>query len=194
MDDITTKLKLKIGIHEFEAEGDPETVKASFEAFRQLVADANAASTVLPQSATMPTQAAHMASIASAAMLFPPAVAQEAAAASNADSMLDKIMRVDGRIISLTARPKNADDAVLLLLYGQKRLRDNDSVTGAEVIEGITATGGMQVNRVDRLLEKAGRDGDVIVIGERRGKRYRLTNTGLNKARTIAAELIAIVA
>jgi hypothetical protein len=82
----------------------------------------------------------------------------------------------------------------LLLLYGQKVLRDNDAVTGGEVIEGLTATGGMSIGRTDRVLEKMGRDRDVIVIGERRGKRYRLTNTGISRARQIASSLIAIVA
>jgi len=62
MDDVVTKLKLKIGIHEFEAEGDPETVKASFEAFRQLVAEA-ATHQVQPQPAvvTVAAPAAHAA-------------------------------------------------------------------------------------------------------------------------------------
>lgn len=48
--------------------------------------------------------------------------------------------------------------------------------------------------RVDRLLEKMGRDGDLIVTGERRSKRYRLTNSGLAKAQKIASELLATVA
>ena len=58
----------------------------------------------------------------------------------------------------------------------------------------IKATGGLAVGRIDRLLEKAGTDGDVLVSGERRAKRYRLTNTGLAKARQIAIDLIAVVA
>ncbi len=178
--DETTKLKLKIGMHEFEAEGDPATVKASFEAFRELVNAANAT----PQIA-VPAPLMAMAA-------NPPVLVSEAANAS--DAMLDKIMRVDARVVSLTVRPKKADDAVLLVLYGQKRLRENDSVTGSEIIDGITATGGLQISRVDRLLDKAGREGDVIVIGERRGRRYRLTNAGVAKARALAADLIAIVA
>jgi DNA-binding PadR family transcriptional regulator len=103
-------------------------------------------------------------------------------------------MKVDGRIVSLTIRADTPDDAVLLLLYGQKVLRENDSVTGGDIMEGLTATGGTSIGRVDRVLEKMGRDGDVIVIGERRGKRYRLTNAGLSRARQIANSLIAIVA
>jgi hypothetical protein len=110
------------------------------------------------------------------------------------DSSLDKIMRVENRIISLTVRPRSVEDAVLLVLYGQKILRVHDSVTGAEVMSGITATGGIAVSRVDRLLEKMARDGDVIVVGEHRSKTYRLTNTGLAKARQLADDLLAIVA
>ena len=35
--------------------------------------------------------------------------------------------------------------------------------------------------------------GDLIITGERRGKRYRLTNSGIAKARQIAQDLIALV-
>ncbi len=60
---------------------------------------------------------------------------------------LAKIMRVDNRVVSLTIRARDAaDDAVLLLLYGQKTVsRENDSVTGGEVMEGFTATGGTSI-------------------------------------------------
>jgi len=103
-------------------------------------------------------------------------------------------MKTEGRTISLTVRPSSAEDAVLLLLYGQKVMRENDAVTGAEVMDGITATGGLAVLRVDRLLEKLARLGDVIVIGEHRAKRYRLTNAGIAKGRQIAVDMIALVA
>jgi DNA-binding transcriptional regulator PaaX len=61
-------------------------------------------------------------------------------------------------------------------------------------MEGLTATGGLSVLRVDRLLERIGNAGDVVVIGVHRSKRYRLTNAGLAKARQIAADLLATVA
>jgi hypothetical protein len=175
------RMKIKVGDHEFEAEGPADVVNEQFKAFTDLIAK-------LPASAPHQTHSPARADESTGIM------AAERRDMPSADSALDKIMRLDGRVISLTARPKSAEEAVLLLLYGQKVMRDNDSVTGSEVIDGLTATGGMQVARVDRLLEKAARDGDAIVIGERRGKRYRLTNAGLMKARTIAADLIAIVA
>jgi hypothetical protein len=188
MDD-HSRTRLKIGVHELEVEGPTIVVQEQVKKFLELVA------TLPPEQVsppvTVPTESKPMtATIATPS----PVVSPSAVSIHSADVNLDKIMRVDNRVISLTARPDNAESAILLLLYGQKMLRQNDGVTGAEVMEGITATGGLDVPRVDRLLEKMGRDGDVIVIGERRGKRYRLTNTGLTKARSVASQLIRIVA
>lgn len=180
MDD-TYRQKLKIGPHEFEAEGPVTVVQDQVKRFLDLIAS-------LPKDAmTVPAPVAEVVSNSVSVQIPKPPVPE-------ADTSLDKIMRLDGRVISLTVRPRNAADAVLLLLYGQKILRSNDAVTGGEVMEGITSTGGLAVARVDRLLEKLARDGDVIVVGEHRSKTYRLTNAGLAKARQIAADLLAIVA
>jgi hypothetical protein len=168
-------LKMKIGPHEFEATGSPESVREKFQAFREMVAMmsnsvlANAKETIKK---TMDGMAEIIAS----------------------DDQLSKIMRVNGREISLTARPQTLSDAILLLIFGQKALRQNDAVTGAEIISGLNTTGGYSFNRIDGMLEKYARDGDLLIFGEHRGKRYRLTNTGLAKARSIAADLISSTA
>ncbi len=185
MDD-TYRLKIKLGAHEFEAEGPVQVVQAQFAAFKELVA-AMASAPPPPVVGTL------------AATESPDTASMTGTVANKPDSpppdlRLDKIMLLNNRIVSLTARPTSPDDAVLLLLYGQKVLRQNDAVTGAEIMDGISTTGGLSVNRVDRLLEKLADGGDVIVIGERRSKRYRLTNAGLAKARQIANDLLAIVA
>jgi hypothetical protein len=80
------------------------------------------------------------------------------------------------------------------MLYGQKALRNNDSVTGAELLSGLASTGGFGAIRLDRILDKLATDGDVMSFGERRGKKYRLTNTGIARARAITGELIQAVA
>jgi hypothetical protein len=184
-------MRLKIGAHEFEAEGPVAVVQEQVKRFMELIASLPVEYVKDPYAYNekqmreqsppdiLPTSAS--------SLLQPPP-------AASPDAHLDKIMRLDNRVVSLTVRPDSAETAVLLLLYGQKVMRQNDGVTGAEVMDGITATGGLSVARVDRLLEKLGRDGDVIVIGEHRGKRYRLTNSGLAKARGAANVLLAIVA
>jgi hypothetical protein len=182
MDD-TYRQKLKIGVHEFEAEGPVAVVQEQVKRFMDLIAS-------LPKEAVNPSPPPRLADLENPPSLKP----SKPSATPDTDSSLDKIMRSEDRVISLTVRPRSVEDAVLLLLYGQKILRANDAVTGAEVMAGITATGSLAVSRVDRLLEKMARDGDVIVVGEHRSKTYRLTNTGLAKARQLAADSLAIVA
>lgn len=175
------RLKIKIGLHEFDAEGPADVVQEQFRIFKELIAST-------PSS--LPTQTQNGALHGGAEPQLPPARPDT----SLVDSSLGKITKIEDRAISLTVRPRNVDEAVLVLLYAQKVLRENDAVTGSEIMNGITATGGMSILRVDKLLEKLGKDGDVIVIGERRSKRYRLTNTGMAKSRQIASDLLAIVA
>jgi hypothetical protein len=175
------RLKIKIGHHEFEAEGPADVVDSQFQAFKELIA-------------SMPLPLSPYTHLETRKEEIPATITPPKPDLPGTDAALSKIMNVDNRVVSLTVRAKTIEDAVLLILYGQKTLRDNDAITGGEVMEGLTATGGFSIARVDRLLEKLGRDGDAIVIGERRGKRYRLTNAGLAKARIVAADLIAIVA
>jgi len=107
---------------------------------------------------------------------------------------LSKIMNVKERIVSLTVRAQSVEDAVMLIILGQRVLRNNELTTGGEIIDGLSHTGGVNIGRVDRLLEKIARDGNLIVTGARRSKRYRLTNSGLAKARDIAGAALATIA
>jgi hypothetical protein len=190
MDQPPFRLKTTVSGHEFDAEGPVEVVSAAFQAFMQAVA-------VMPTAVTTPRPVAQPAeqptSDDSRSDTVQPTQSRQQDS-TTVDAGLAKIMRTEGRVISLTVRPRNVDEAALLLLYGQRAIRENDSVTGSELISGLTTTGGIGVGRVDRTMEKLARDNDAIVIGERRAKRYRLTNAGLAKARALAADLIATVA
>jgi hypothetical protein len=75
-------------------------------------------------------------------------------------------------------------------MLGQKDLRANVTVTGQEIGDGL-AQSGREVPRVDRIMDQALRDSQVLKTGVKRGTRYRLTNLGLSKALAIASELIA---
>lgn len=165
------RLKIKVGEHEFEAEGPAEVVQAQFAAFRELIAS-------LPKAAE------------------PAANQQEQSTQPNRDQselMLSRIMKQDGRVVSLTVRGASLEDEVLLLLLGQKNLRSNDSVTGGELIDGLRLTG-RTVARVDYHLDKLTTAGHTITIGTGRARRYRLTNQGFAKAQEIAMELVSKVA
>jgi hypothetical protein len=168
----TSKIKVKIGPHEFEAEGPTELVQSQFQTFKELVG-------------SMPTP------------IVPPNPApvqqnQEIKEQDNKTlrAALDRIMHVDGRVVSLMAMPSTPEDAALLILLGQKDLRNNHSSTGQEIGDGLEQSG-QPVERVDRILDKAIKEAAVMKIGLGRSTRYRLTNQGLHKALTLARELIA---
>ena len=152
------RLKLKIGQHEFEAEGDPKVVHEQFQAFKELIATIPALPQAPPQVAPVYTPIT----------VLPGPDSPPTQDVSTSVVGFDKIARQEDRIISLTVRPASTQDAILLLLLGQKLMRANDSVTGSEVITGLNATGGISVQRPDRVLEKLARDGDVIAFGEGR--------------------------
>ncbi|MGC2245918.1 MAG: hypothetical protein WA609_04880 [Terriglobales bacterium] len=164
------KLKIKVGEHEFESEGPIDVVQAQFAAFRDLI------STIPPKRENLPA-------------------AEEQRSAEQAPLphlQLTKILKVDGRVISLTARCDTVDEAVLVILLGQLEIRDNQEVTGAEIMDGLKQSG-FTIGRVDKTMDKLARDGSVITMGVNRGRRYRLTNLGKNNALGIAKEVILTV-
>ncbi len=165
----TTKIRMKIGTHEFEAEGPAETVKEQLEAFRSLLSTGEAivktiASPAQPESSAKTGDPTHVS--------------------------LERIMRVQGRIVSLTAIPASEGDAALLVLLGNKDMRNNEAVTGMEIGDGL-AQSGRPVSRVDRVMEKLKEEAFVMKSGYRRGVKYRLSNSGHTKALAVARELIA---
>ena len=72
-------------------------------------------------------------------------------------------------------------------------MRKNDSVTGAEILDGLRLTG-RQIPRVDYQLDKLTAAGDTITIGKGRARRYRLTNKGFPRAQGLAMALLKTVA
>ena len=99
----------------------------------------------------------------------------------------DKIIRQRGRILSLSAQAK-VEDAVLILLLSHRHFRKNDNVTGSEIMNGLRDSG-IEVPRADAVLLKHATAGRVIVNGRRRGRRYRLSAAGAERATQIAHSL-----
>lgn len=165
------RLKIKIGEHEFEAEGPVEAVQVQFTEFKQLIA------TVPPAPSKKTTEAK----------------TNEIGTSNEVESVpLGKIVRVDRRIVSLTARAGSLGDSILVILLGQKEFRNNEASTGSEIIDGLKHSGQV-VSRIDATMETLASEGDVIKTGTHRGTRYRLTNQGLARARGIAKEIASLV-
>jgi len=168
----TYRLKMKVGEHEFDATGPSDVVQAQFAAFTALIA-----------------------SVMKIVPLHTPSVAQTATTehtpAGGAVSPEELIMRQEGRMVSLTRRGGSLEDDLLLVLLGQKSLRNNDTVTGGEITTGLRLSGRV-VGRVNYLIDKMTAAGDVITMGTGRARRYRLTNQGLVKAQGLARALTRI--
>jgi hypothetical protein len=171
------KLKIKVGEHEFEAEGPADVVQAQFAAFKDLVSS---------MAVQKPAQDAPVAEVEK-----PPG--KPDVPANNGGTLpLEKVMHTGGRIISLTVHTQSTADAILALLLGQRQFRGNDSVTGAEILDGLRQSG-RTVERIDLILNRLSAEGSVITIGQHRARRYRLTNPGVNRAQEIVRGLIALV-
>lgn len=173
-----SKLHIKIGDHEFSAEGPSDIVQAQFAAFKELIS-------TIPLQPAVPPQAP------------PPAPVPEPKEESSGNGSfphirLEKIMKVEGRVVSLTAKCDSTEEAVMLVLLGQKEFRNNDSVTGSEVMDGLKLSGYI-LERVDKTLDKLAREGAVMTIGVHRARRYRMTNQGHKRALGIAQELLNAV-
>ena len=167
-----TRIKVKIGDNEFEAEGPVEIIQAQFEVFKQLLSSKPSISAQVNKGSRVNSQELK------GDMDEPPHIP------------IEKVLHSAGRIVSLTALPAATVDAALLIMLGHKDLRNHFSVTGQEIGDGL-AQSGRPVPRVDRVMDKAIEDAHVLKTGIKRGTRYRLTNQGLSKALAVAAELIA---
>ncbi|MGA2859059.1 MAG: hypothetical protein ABSE40_19490 [Candidatus Sulfotelmatobacter sp.] len=163
------RIKVKIGEHEFEAEGPAEIVQGQFETFKQLIASQPQRINTTEKTSKQEESGA-------------------SGASGNGELQLDRICRVEGRIVSLTVKPEEASAAMLIML-GQKTFRDNETVTSSEIKDGLEHSG-YRPGRIDRIMQPLADEGSVIRIGQRKGTRYRFTNPGTAKAKVIAKTAI----
>lgn len=157
----TYKLKVHIsGQHDFEAEGDKETVERQFSVFTELV-----------RSLTANSSSAGYAS-------------------GSLPESLAKIIRTDEKTIFLSSVPATdypAADAMLIVLLAYKLMRNQDAVSGNELLDSLKKSG-MKAQRVDRALSPylGGTQALVTKMGIRRGVKYKLTERGISKAKELA--------
>lgn len=174
------KLKLKIGGQEFEAEGQSDLVIRQFEVFRLLIQELGLATGERP---------IHLEGRRSLNLTIPQEPIPQA---SHRDIDLAKLFRVSPQthLLSLRQPPEGKypeADAVLLLLLGHKRLRNEEDVPVTVLTEALKQSG-CQVKRLDRILTVYMKDHSVIRSGRGKGGKYRLTNLGLKKAEIMLDE------
>jgi hypothetical protein len=157
---MTTNLRLRIktGEHEFEAEGPIEAIQSHVTTFLRIIGREEQ-----------------------------PAEKPATTPASNPASLpdLNRFLRLDDNLVSMSATSGSLDRDILLLLLGQQQLRGNDAVAGTEIMAGLRNSG-YSISRADHILKRFASSGDIVATGKRRRRRYRLTTDGVGKALAIA--------
>lgn len=171
----THRLKIKIGSAEFEAEGPPELVKEQFASFLAALPQAS-------KESPPPAAVAPVAPVETPGITPPPALTLER-------DVLGRVF-ADGEPLSLMALPRtdNANpDALLVLLYGYHKLRDEQAVTGTMLMKSAKKSG-VPVERVDRSL---GSNAPLInAAGAKKGRKYSLNNRGITAAEGIIRRMV----
>lgn len=167
-----TKLRMKIGPHEFEAEGPRELVAAHFEAWKQLIAARPVTEATVEPAA--PRQQA----------VTPPGTPRDIFMVDTARKRI--ILRV-----SPTGKAQDAD-AALLILYGHRLCfgEEGQAVLVTRLKEALAASGHPR-SRIDHTLARHVRAQLLKKTGHRKGSTYQLTNIGYQRAEEMARVLCA---
>lgn len=180
--DTPFKLRLKVGQHEFEAEGIKEDVQAQFDAWKSLISGSTAVAATPPlDQPPAPRQPAP----------FTPAQPEQSQA--NPQDAFLALFEPSGSAITLRAYPsgEQAEDAVLLVAYAFRRLQSQDILSSVLIGKSMRLSGGT-IDRVDRVVNNQITRGYMMKAGGvGRGTKYRLTNTGAARAEALAKELYA---
>lgn len=165
----TYRLRVKIGSHEFEAEGDEDTVLQQFEEFKKLIERSSVAPVEKPS--------------------------EPEAGASAAETGLHRLFDYDEKdnLISLRVSPRGEDripDTILLLLLGYREVAGDEEVLVTHLKPAMQRSG-LKVTRVDRMTRSLVDHVLVIKTGVGKGGKYRLSSPGLAKAKKIARKHLA---
>jgi hypothetical protein len=163
------RIKIKLGDAEFEAEGAEATVQAQYEQFLSTFERIGQKS-VPPQ-------------VTNSTLEKPPAGALD-------DALLGRIfdVRQDG-VVALKVLPKGDGkeaDAFLLILYGYRRLKQEEDVLGTHLLRAAEYSG-LTAYRPAQAL--AAHERYVIRGGHKKGSTYSLNNQGVTKAEEIATKI-----
>lgn len=166
------KIRIKVGPHEFEAEGPRDAVEAQFAVWKELIQAQPQAKVSDKQGPVLPTNVT------------------EVRTREGYFSAPWDIFNVDEKrkLVTLKAHPagENRDaDAILLILYGYLKANQQDEIVVTKIKESLGVSG-LNPDRIDRTVGKYIGEGLLLKTGRGKGGKYRLTNTGLARADELA--------
>jgi hypothetical protein len=182
----SNRIQVKIGPHEFSAEGPQETINAQFQKFLEAIALVSSAPALV-------------AAVAASARPPQGQSVNEALSSNGTDGNSTvpmspehaKIFRKDRNgTVSLRTLPTGDSrvfDAVLLLIYGFEVVNQQQDVSAVQLMVAARQSG-LIIFRFDRLLENQGQF--VRRGGKKKGTRYTLTNPGRAHAEEVMRAML----
>lgn len=172
---MASKIKVKIGDAEFEAEGEADDIKAQYAAFMELVKASPGAAQQVPNLPHLNT----------------PKPGAEITGDAERDALLKKVFDLDTPgLVSLKILPRGENasaDSMLLLLYGYRKLGTSEQVYAVTLAKAARKSG-VVFDRTDRALEPHhalfGRG------GFKRSTTYTLNNAGEREAERILLTMV----
>lgn len=181
MEDRTLRLSLKVGNHSFDGEGPPEAVTEMFNAWKALVEASRA--TAGESSGNGDTT--------------PESVSPgRRSATSPTDRQLAEVFELDEKrgLVTLKMPPSGEDrhaKALVLILYGARRLLSTDEVLVTKLKAALAASGSAP-NRIDRAAQPI--LGELVIKrGVGKGGKYRLTTRGISEAEKAVVEAASLM-
>lgn len=168
------KLQLKIGPHEFSAEGPADVVKQDFEMWKVLIQSTQAQ---IPPAPTVGNNN------------------DTSVVNSITREQLERMFLIDDKrgMVTLRVLPRSQErdaDALLLILFGYKLAKQLEEV-GVTQLKPSMRQSGCMVDRLDQVASRYVRQGLLNKGGMGKGGRYSLTNSGLERAVSLMRDLLA---
>jgi hypothetical protein len=178
-----SKLRVKVGINEFEAEGLPEQVTAQYEAWKELIEKTPQSAAATPSVPVIPSSAVTEVKTREGFFSTPWDI-------FGGDH--------DGDLMSLRVHPPAGEtrdaDAILLVLYGYRKAGNQGEgvveVPVTKLKESLDVSG-LKISRIDRAAAPYVKTGYILKAGRAKGGVYRLTVTGYARAEELAQRLFA---
>jgi hypothetical protein len=167
------RLKVRLGNHEFEAEGPEESVKEQFSRFVELA------------TAAKPTGNGN-----GERKNYWEKGADESGDERDPYGYLTRAFVQSDDRVSLSVLPQTKSqnaDAIILLLYGYRAVLNRDNVQSTDLMDAAKQSG-LRIDRIDRNLP-AGHKPFVITGGSGKGTRYGLNNRGISYAQDLLEKL-----
>lgn len=176
----TKHIRMKIGDAEFEADVPADSVQGMYEQFLTAIGSRPAAA-LPPAQVEIPNKEPIV-----------PAIPSVISSNGMDDVMAARLfeLRQDGTV-ALRALPKGEQreaDAYLLLLYGYRRLKNEERILGTQLLQSARYSGIPDWRPADAL---SAHDQYVIRGGIKKGSTYQLNNPGVTKAEEIAVKIFA---